>query len=128
MLDALLDPIRKLMGMRSIDLALPVLDEDALDEAIASPEGIVVCFYADWCGFCRAFMPTFEEKAPALPVDAAAANISDYGDRRWTRFDIDAVPTLIAFRDGEIIARVDGPQGRGLRAEDVDRLIETLPA
>lgn len=128
MLDALLEPIRKVMGIRSIDPDVPVLDEDALDDAIDSETGVVVCFYADWCGFCRAFMPTFEETADALPFDAVAANISDYGDPRWSRFDIDTVPTLVAFRDGRVISRVDGPPGRGLKAEDVERLATELPA
>lgn len=106
----------------AIDPGVPVLDADELAERIQADEPVAVLFYADWCGFCRAFAPKFREGAEEMEVDAVAANISDQSDPLWKRHAIDTVPTLVAFRNGEPIARVDGRPGRGLAAGDLDRL------
>jgi len=106
----------------AIDPGVEILDEDELADRIEEPDPVAVFFYADWCGFCRAFAPSFPQRVETLDVDAVASNISDESDPRWTRFDIDIVPTLIGFADGQETARVDGRPGQGLEPEDVDRL------
>jgi len=114
--------------MSGIDPDVPVLDEAALDDALDRDESLIVAFYADWCGFSRAFLPTYAERADELPLPAAAANVSDEASPLWTRFDVDAVPTLVAFRDGEEVARADARPGQGLDGDDLDRLTEELAA
>jgi thiol-disulfide isomerase/thioredoxin len=106
----------------AIDPGVPILDEDELADRIDDEDLVAVLFYADWCGFCRAFAPAFRDRVDTLDVEAVAANISDESDPRWKRHDVQAVPTLAAFEDGEQVARVDARPGRGLEAEDVDRL------
>jgi thioredoxin-like negative regulator of GroEL len=112
----------------AIDPGVPQLDPTELDDRIDGEDPVVVFFYADWCGFCRAFAPEFATRAETLEHDAVAANISDQTDPRWKRFSIDTVPTLIAFLEGQPVARVDGRPGVGLEAEDVDRLVADIPA
>lgn len=106
----------------AIDPGVPVVDEDELDERIQAEDPVAVFFYADWCGFCRAFAPTFQQRVDMLDLEAVAANISERSDPRWKRFGVSTVPTLVAFAAGEQVARVDGRPGRGLEAEDVERL------
>lgn len=126
MLDRLLGTVRSLIPMSSTDPDVPVLDADALDEALSRGESMIVVFYADWCGFSRAFLPIFEERAPELELPPAAANISSESDPRWSTHDVQTVPTLVAFEDGEEVARVDGRPGQGLDESDLDRLLEEL--
>lgn len=111
----------------TIDPDVPQLDEDALQGLLDRGEDAIVMFYADWCGYSRAFTPTFEDRADDLPLPAAAANISSEQDPRWSTRKINTVPTLVAYEDGEEVARVDGRPGVGLKAEDLDRLVEKLP-
>lgn len=106
----------------AIDPGVPILDEDELADRIENADPVAVFFYADWCGFCRAFAPDFRERVDTLGIDAVAANLSEETDPRWKRHGIDTVPTLIAFADGEPVARVDGRPGQGLAGADVDRL------
>lgn len=110
----------------TIDPDVPRLDEEALQALLDRGDDAIVMFYADWCGFCRAFTPTFEDRADDLPLPAAAANITKESDPRWAEHEIDAVPTLVAFKDGEEVARVGGRPGAGLKGEDLDRLVEKL--
>lgn len=128
MLDRLIDTLRNLIPMTSTDPDVPVLDETALAERIDSGESLIVLFYADWCGFSRAFMPSYEDRANELPFTATAADISDYSDPRWETYDVEAVPTLVAFADGEEVARIDARPGRGLKSEHLDQLAESVPA
>lgn len=106
---------------RQVDPGVPVVDD--LDEHVQGSDPTVVVFYADWCGYSRAFLPSFKERVQTLDIDAVAANISSRSDPRWATYDVDTVPTLIAFREGEPVARVDGRAGRGLKAQDVDKVL-----
>lgn len=128
MLDALIDRLHSLIPMPSSEPDVPVLDQQTLDDAVEDDDGVIVLFYADWCGFCRTFLPTYEDAADELPMPVAAANISDYSDPRWSRYDVDAVPTVVAFEDGEEIVRADARPGRGLSADDLARIASKVPA
>lgn len=112
--------------MQTIDPGVPVLEESELEDRIQAEDPVVVLFYADWCGFCRAFVPTFREEVGNADVDAVAANISSESDPRWSTYEVDTVPTLIAFRNGETVARADGRAGRGLEAGDLEALLGEL--
>lgn len=128
MLDGLLDRLGGLAGVSGIDPGVAILDEQALDERIESSQPVIVFFYADWCGFCRAFSEPFRETIRDAEVEAVAANISAESDPRWKRFDISVVPTLVAFRDGEEIARAGGRPGMGLDIEDLEQLLAEIEA
>ncbi len=110
----------------TLDPDVPILDEDALEDALERGEDMIVVYYADWCGYSRAFMPTFEDRAHDLPLPAAAANISDHEDPRWSTYGIERVPTLVAYQEGHEAARVGGRPGEGLKSEDLDRLLDQL--
>ena len=81
---------------------------------------IVVLFYADWCPFCMAFKPKFEEYARKGGLDFGEANVSHYEDPLWEQFRIQTVPTLLAFKEGKVVKRKDGAPFRGLSQADLD--------
>lgn len=72
-----------------------------------------VCFAADWCGFCREFLPRFETLEGMCNV--ARADLTDGDSPLWRRFQIDTVPTVVLFSEGRPVWRRDGEPGRGLR-------------
>jgi thioredoxin 1 len=87
---------------------------------------IVVMFYADWCPFCMAFKPIFEDFARKGHLDCGEANISHYEDPLWEQFQLRVVPSILIFEDGKLIKRKDGVLFRGLSEADLDEITSDL--
>lgn len=86
------------------------------------PGSWAVLFLANWCPFCRSFRPLFERFDGAGAFRTAVADVTDEGSPLWDRFRIEVVPTLLAFRDGAILHRIDGIPMEGLAASDLEDL------
>lgn len=82
-------------------------DDANLDAWIASRPLVFVDAYADWCGPCKMFAPIFEEAAATY--DAAFLKLDvESNPRTATRYGIRSIPTLLVFRNGELVDQVAG--------------------
>lgn len=86
-------------------------------------EPTVVMFWATWCPFCRRFRKEFEALAAAKPWRFAAVYLDDYSNPLWDDFDVDVVPTLALFRDGQLVEREDGVLGFGIDRKMLDSFL-----
>lgn len=69
----------------------------------------VVDFYADWCGPCKRFAPTFEKLSNEMQnVKFAKVNI-DHNKGISNKYSISSIPTLILIKDGKEVKRNVGP-------------------
>lgn len=84
---------------------------------------VLIDFYADWCGPCKAFAPTLRQLADEYADRCAffAVNI-DRQAGLAEQFDIMSVPTLILMEDGEIRQRISGLRSREELAEILGEL------
>ena len=102
------------------DTATVTLTERNFAEMVAATPRMLVDFWAPWCGPCRAVAPVLEElaKAEAGRIVVAKVNV-DEEPTLAQRYHVQAIPTLLFFKDGEI---KDTMAGAPPKAELVRRL------
>lgn len=86
------------------------LNSSNFDQIIA--KGLVlVDFWAEWCGPCRLMHPVFERMAKKYRhIRFARVNV-DLNQDIAMRFDVQAIPTFIMFKDGQPVERMMGAVG-----------------
>ena len=100
------------------------LTERNFSEIVAATPLLLVDFWAPWCGPCRAVAPVLEEiaRAEAGRVVVAKVNV-DEQPTLAQRYGVQAIPTLLLFKDGRI---VDTMVGAPPKAELTRRLAAVL--
>ena len=102
-----------------------ILPEEFDSKVLNDSKKTLVLFYADWCPYCANFKPTFEE-INTDNMQKKAAVVNEDENPLWDRLNIQAVPTIIAFQNGNILARRDAKKGIGLTRKDTDSIIKEL--
>ena len=72
----------------------------------------LVDFWAEWCGPCRQIAPVLEELAETYKGRVNVAKVNVDHNRLGSEYGIQGIPTLIAFKDGQIVGRLVGFGGR----------------
>jgi thioredoxin 1 len=90
-----------------------VNDGNFEDEVLKADKIVLIDFYADWCGPCRAMAPALEAFAAenADKVKVVKVNIDD-APQLSRAFGIRSIPTLVTMKDGQAIFGVSGSQSK----------------
>ena len=103
-------------------MGVPEFDDNNFDsEVLQSSTPVLVDFWAPWCGPCRQIAPVIEQlagenmgaiKIGKLNVDDAPNSAQSYG--------VSSIPTLMIFKDGEVIERLVGVQPKTKLQQAID--------
>lgn len=82
--------------------------EETFEQTVTQDGIVLVDAWAEWCGPCRAFAPTFEKASENHP-DAVFAKLDTENNQGLAAaLEIQSIPTLMAFRDGVLVFRQAG--------------------
>jgi thioredoxin 1 len=89
--------------------ALDVTDATFEDEVLNSDETILVDFWAEWCGPCRAVSPILDQIASehAGKIRVVKLNVDD-NPQTAAKYQITSIPAMKVYRGGEVVKTVIG--------------------
>ena len=97
------------MANPTSDSATLPLTERNFSEIVAATPLLLVDFWAPWCGPCRAVAPVLEELARAETGRVVVAKVNvDEEPTLAQRYGVQAIPTLLFFKDGRVVDTVVG--------------------
>jgi thioredoxin len=102
-----------------------VNDDNFEQEVLRAEKPVLVDFWAEWCGPCRALAPTVEAVAMDCAERARIVKLNvDDNPAITERYGVRAIPTLILFKDGQEIERLLGALSKTEIARKIDHHID----
>ena len=100
-----------------------VKDETFEQEVLKSNVPVLVDFWAEWCGPCKALAPTVDQVAQKYDGKAKVVKLNvDDNNGTAQRYGIKGIPTLILFKGGSEAERVVGATSK----ENISRMIDRV--
>lgn len=97
--------------------------EEFEKEVLKNSKTVVVDFFATWCGPCQMLMPVLEEIAKERDdFDIIEIDVDEAQDLAMA-YDIEAVPTMIIFKNGTAIDRLGGYYPKEELEEELKRYL-----
>lgn len=106
------------------DNVLQVTDDAFENDVLKSDQPVLVDFWAAWCGPCQAIGPTVEELAEeyAGKVKVSKMNV-DENPKTPGKYGIRAIPTLIVFKDGQVVEQITGAVAKAQIVKAIEKAL-----
>lgn len=103
------------------DKVITLTKDNFEQEVLKSDKPVLVDFWAQWCGPCRAVAPVMDELAEEFNGRAKIGkiNVDEQGELA-AKFRIMSIPTVMLFKGGEVVEKVIGARSK----EEFSKMLE----
>jgi thioredoxin 1 len=94
---------------------ITTLTDSTFDEHVgAASTTVVVDFWAEWCGPCKMIAPILDEISEEQVGRLGIAKLNvDENPNIAMRYQVQSIPTMLVFKDGELVDRIQGAMPKG---------------
>ena len=105
-------------------MALEITDANFDELVLKSDKPVMVDFWAEWCGPCRMLGPIIEEVSKDYEGKAIVGKLDvDSNQEFAAKFGVRNIPTVLVFKDGELVNRQVGVSPKNVYKESIDALL-----
>jgi len=105
-------------------MALSITDSNFNEAVLNSDKPVMIDFWAPWCGPCRMIAPIVDELAEEYEGKALIAKCDvDTVSNVPVKFGIRNIPTLLFFKNGELVDKIVGSTTKAVIAAKIDSLV-----
>jgi thioredoxin 1 len=106
------------------DKLIHVTDAEFESQVLEADKPVLVDFWASWCGPCLAIAPIVEELAGDYDGKIVVAKMNvDKSPATPGRYGIRAIPTLIVFKDGQVVEQITGAVGKAVIESAINKAL-----
>ena len=105
-------------------MALELNDSIFEEKVLKSDKPVLVDFWAEWCGPCRMLGPIIEELSSDYDGKAIIGKVDvDTNQQFAAQYGVRNIPTVLIFKDGELVNRQVGVSQKNVYSEYIDALL-----
>lgn len=102
-------------------MALEITDATFEEVVLKSDKPVLVDFWAAWCGPCRMLAPIVEELGTEFEGKAVVGKVDvDANSEFAAKFGIRNIPTVLLFKNGELVDKQVGVAGKAVYADKIN--------
>ncbi len=102
-------------------MALEFTDANFQEEVLGASGPVLVDFWAEWCGPCKAIGPAIEELATEYADKAKVGKVDIDSNRDVAmQYNIQSIPSILIFKDGQVVETFVGMNGKDDLAAAID--------
>ena len=107
-------------------MALEITDANFDEIVLKSEKPVMVDFWAEWCGPCRMLGPIIEELSNDYKGKVVVGKLDvDSNQEFAAKFGVRNIPTVLTFKNGELVNRQVGVSAKNVYADNLDSLLSS---